>query len=105
MDRVLSGIAPSGDFTLGNYLGALQHWVAFQDDHDAYYCVVDLHALTNDIDPAALRANTLDAALNLLAVGLDPDRCTVFVQSHVPEHTPAGLAARVHRHLRRAAAA
>jgi len=86
MKRVLSGIAPSGNFTLGNYLGALRHWVSFQDSADAFYCVVDLHALTNEIDPAAVRANTLDAALNLLAVGLDPDRCTLFVQSHVPEH-------------------
>jgi tryptophanyl-tRNA synthetase len=87
MKRVLSGIAPSGDFTLGNYLGALRHWVTFQDDNDAFYCVVDLHALTNEIDPAVLRDNSLDAALNLLAIGLDPERCTVFVQSHVPEHT------------------
>ncbi len=87
MNRVLSGIAPSGSFTLGNYLGALRHWVSFQDGYDAYYCVVDLHALTTEIDPADLRANTLDAALNLLAVGLDPERCTLFVQSHVPEHT------------------
>jgi len=87
MKRVLSGIAPSGDFTLGNYLGALRHWVTFQEDSDAFYCVVDLHALTNDIDPAVLRRNTRDAALNLLAVGLDPQRCAVFVQSHVPEHT------------------
>ena len=87
MDRVLSGIAPSGNFTLGNYLGALRHWVSFQDGYDAFYCVVDLHALTTEIDPADLRANTLDAALNLLAIGLDPDRCTLFVQSHVPEHT------------------
>ena len=87
MKRVLSGIAPSGDFTLGNYLGALRHWVTFQDDHDAFYCVVDLHALTVQIDPAVLRRNTLDAALNLLSVGLDPLRCTIFVQSHVPEHT------------------
>jgi tryptophanyl-tRNA synthetase len=87
MKRVLSGIAPSGDFTLGNYLGALRHWVTFQDDHDAFYCVVDLHALTVQIDPAVLRRNTLDAALNLLSVGLDPQRCTIFVQSHVPEHT------------------
>jgi|GEM_PF-457072 len=86
MSRVLSGIAPSGDFTLGNYLGALRHWVTFQDDHDAFYCVVDLHALTEPIEPAVLRANTFDAALNLLAVGLDPERCTIFVQSHVPEH-------------------
>src|ERR1700728_4718894 len=87
MKRVLSGIAPSGDFTLGNYLGALRHWVTFQDDNDAFYCVVDLHALTNEIEPAVLRHNSLDAALNLLAIGLDPERCTVFVQSHVPEHT------------------
>jgi tryptophanyl-tRNA synthetase len=87
MDRVLSGIAPSGNFTLGNYLGALRHWVSFQDGYDAFYCVVDLHALTTEIDPAELRANTLDAALNLLAIGLDPERCTLFVQSHVAEHT------------------
>ena len=87
MDRVLSGIAPSGNFTLGNYLGALRHWVSFQDGYDAFYCVVDLHALTTEIEPAELRANTLDAALNMLAVGLDPERCTLFVQSHVPEHT------------------
>jgi tryptophanyl-tRNA synthetase len=86
MSRVLSGIAPSGDFTLGNYLGALRHWVTFQDDHDAFYCLVDLHALTTDIDPDVLRRNSLDAALNLLAIGLDPDRCTIFAQSHVPEH-------------------
>src|ERR1700683_716743 len=87
MTRVLSGIPPSGDFTLGNYLGALRHWVTFQDNHDAFYCVVDLHALTTDIDPAQLRANTIDAALNLLSVGLEPDRSTLFVQSQVPEHT------------------
>ncbi|HEX3794997.1 MAG TPA: tryptophan--tRNA ligase [Acidimicrobiales bacterium] len=86
MSTVLSGIAPSGDFTLGNYLGALKHWVTFQDDHEAYYCVVDLHALTNEIDPEVLRRNSLDATMNLLAVGLDPARCTVFVQSQVPEH-------------------
>jgi tryptophanyl-tRNA synthetase len=87
MSRVLSGIAPSGNFTLGNYLGALRHWVTFQYDHDAFYCVVDLHALTNEIDPATLRANTRDAALNMLAIGLDPQRCTIFIQSQVPEHT------------------
>jgi len=87
MRRVLSGIAPSGNFTLGNYLGALRHWVTFQDDHDAFYCVVDLHGLTTEIEPETLRANTLDAALNMLAIGLDPARCAIFVQSHVPEHT------------------
>jgi tryptophanyl-tRNA synthetase len=86
MSRVLSGIKPSGTFTLGNYLGALKHWVRFQDDHDALYCVVDLHALTEEIDPAVLRANTLDAATNMLAIGLDPERCAIFLQSEVPEH-------------------
>ena len=86
MDRAFSGIKPSGSFTLGNYLGALRPWVGFQDTHDTLYCVVDLHALTEEIAPAALRANTRDAALNMLAVGLDPERCTLFVQSHVPEH-------------------
>ncbi len=87
MARVLSGIQPSGDLHLGNYLGAIRNWVADQDDHDALYCVVDLHALTLDIDPADLRARTHDTALDLLAAGLDPERCTLFVQSHVVEHT------------------
>jgi tryptophanyl-tRNA synthetase len=87
MNRVLSGIAPSGSFTLGNYLGALRHWVSFQDGHDAFYCVVDLHALTTEVGEANLRANTLDAVLNLLAIGLEPERSTLFVQSQVPEHT------------------
>jgi len=87
MDRAFSGIKPSGSFTLGNYLGALRHWVTLQDTHDSIYCVVDLHALTEEIDPAEVRANTVDAALNMLAVGLEPERCTLFIQSHVPEHT------------------
>jgi tryptophanyl-tRNA synthetase len=87
MSRVLSGIQPSGEFHLGNYLGALRNWVADQYVHDAFYCVVDLHALTLDIDPADLRQRTFDAALDLLAIGLDPECCTLFVQSHVPEHT------------------
>ena len=86
MSRVLSGIQPSGDLHLGNYLGAIRAWVADQDVHDAFYCIVDLHALTLDIDPAALRSRTHDTALDLLAAGLDPERCTLFVQSHVPEH-------------------
>jgi tryptophanyl-tRNA synthetase len=86
MARVLSGIQPSGDLHLGNYLGAIRNWVEDQGDHDAYYCVVDLHALTLDIDPADLRARTHDTALDLLAAGLDPERCTLFVQSHVVQH-------------------
>jgi tryptophanyl-tRNA synthetase len=85
--RVFSGIQPSGDVHLGNYLGALRHWVSDQYDHDAFYCVVDLHALTVPQDPAELRRWTLDLATILLAIGLDPEVCTLFVQSHVPEHT------------------
>jgi tryptophanyl-tRNA synthetase len=85
-DRVLSGVQPSGDLHLGNYLGALRNWVALQDGNDAFYCIVDLHALTLEISPEELRRRTLDAAVNLLAMGLDPAVCTLFVQSHVPEH-------------------
>ncbi len=85
--RVLSGIQPTADsFHLGNYLGAIRQWVALQDDHDAFYFIPDLHAITVEHDPATLAARTRMAAAQLLALGLDPDRCTVFVQSHVPEH-------------------
>jgi tryptophanyl-tRNA synthetase len=86
--RVLSGIQPTADsFHLGNYLGALRQWVALQDRYDAFYCVVDLHAITVPQDPALLSRRTRVAAAQLLGAGLDPDRCTLFVQSHVPEHT------------------
>jgi tryptophanyl-tRNA synthetase len=86
--RVLSGIQPTADsFHLGNYLGALRQWVALQDSYDAFYCVVDLHAITVPQDPALLTRRTRVAAAQLLGAGLDPDRCTLFVQSHVPEHT------------------
>jgi tryptophanyl-tRNA synthetase len=85
--RVLSGIQPTADsFHLGNYLGAIRQWVALQDDHDAFYFIPDLHALTVEHDPTTLAARTRNAAAQLLALGLDPDRCTLFVQSHVPEH-------------------
>jgi tryptophanyl-tRNA synthetase len=85
--RVLSGIQPTaGSFHLGNYLGAVRQWVALQESHDAFYMVVDLHAITVPQDPAELRANTRLAAAQLLAAGLDPGLCTLFVQSHVPEH-------------------
>jgi tryptophanyl-tRNA synthetase len=84
---VLSGIQPTADsFHLGNYLGAVRNWVALQDSHDTFYCVVDLHAITAGHDPALLRARTRISAAQLLAAGLDPDRCTLFVQSQVPEH-------------------
>jgi tryptophanyl-tRNA synthetase len=86
--RVLSGIQPTADsFHLGNYLGALRQWVDLQDTYDAFYCVVDLHAITVPQDPALLPQRTRVAAAQLLGAGLDPDRCTLFVQSHVPEHT------------------
>jgi tryptophanyl-tRNA synthetase len=85
--RVLSGIQPTADsFHLGNYLGAVRQWVALQESNDAFYCVVDLHAITNPHDPATLRRRTRVAAAQLLAAGLDPERCTLFVQSHVPQH-------------------
>jgi tryptophanyl-tRNA synthetase len=86
--RVLSGIQPTAEsFHLGNYLGAVRQWVALQDDHDAFCFIPDLHAITVEHDPKTLAARTRNAAAQLLALGLDPDRCTVFVQSHVPEHT------------------
>nr|WP_308400207.1 tryptophan--tRNA ligase [Streptomyces anulatus] len=89
--RVLSGIQPTaGSFHLGNYLGAVRQWVALQETHDAFYMVVDLHAITIPQDPAELRANTRLAVAQLLAAGLDPERCTLFVQSHVPEHAQLG---------------
>ena len=85
--RVLSGIQPTADsFHLGNYLGAVRNWVAMQETHDAFYCVVDLHAITAGHDPALLRQRTRVSAAQLLALGLDPERCTLFVQSQVPEH-------------------
>jgi tryptophanyl-tRNA synthetase len=86
--RVLSGIQPTADsFHIGNYLGALREWVRMQTTHDAYYCVVDQHAITVDHDPAVLRERTLVSFAQLLAVGLDPAKSTIFVQSHVPEHS------------------
>lgn len=85
---MLSGIQPTADsLHLGNYLGAVRQWVGLQDSHEAFYCVVDLHALTLETpDPAELRQRTRAAAAQLLAAGLDPEQCTVFVQSHVPAH-------------------
>ncbi|MHB8670014.1 MAG: tryptophan--tRNA ligase [Acidimicrobiales bacterium] len=87
MARVLSGIQPTSDIHLGNYLGAIRHWVTAQDQHESLFCVVDLHALTVAPDPDELRARTLETAMVLLAAGIDPSRCTLFLQSHVPEHT------------------
>jgi tryptophanyl-tRNA synthetase len=87
--RVLSGIQPTASsFHLGNYLGAVKQWVALQDTHETFYCVVDLHAITLDPpSPDELRRRTRISAAQLLAAGLDPERCVLFVQSHVPQHT------------------
>ncbi len=86
-NRVLSGIQPTADsFHLGNYLGAIRQWVTLQESYDAFYCVVDLHAITVPQDPPLLRRRSRVAAAQLFGAGLDPKRCTVFVQSHIPEH-------------------
>jgi len=87
MTVVFSGIQPSGETHIGNYLGAIRHWAVDQHEHTSYYCVVDLHSLTTPHDPAELRSKSLAMATMLVACGLDPDVCTIFVQSHVAEHT------------------
>jgi tryptophanyl-tRNA synthetase len=87
MKRVFSGIQPSGELHIGNYLGAVQNWVKLQTQHDCLFCVVDLHAITQPYDPATLPSLTMEMAISLYAAGLDPDQCIVFVQSHVVEHT------------------
>lgn len=86
MARVVSGIQPSGELHIGNYLGAVQNWVQLQHQHDCLFCIVDLHAITQPYEPSSLSQRTLDMAVSLLAAGVDPERCIVFVQSHVPEH-------------------
>jgi tryptophanyl-tRNA synthetase len=84
--RVLSGIQPTGEKHLGNYVGAIRRWVEQQHEVDAFHPIVDLHAITVPQDPENLRESTLNLAALLIACGLDPDVCTLFVQSHVPEH-------------------
>ena len=87
MQRVFSGIQPTGEVHLGNLLGAIRNWVTDQDTFDCTFCVVDLHALTTPQDPEVLRAKCLELAMKLMAVGIDPGRSTLFVQSHVHEHS------------------
>jgi tryptophanyl-tRNA synthetase len=87
MPRVFSGIQPSGELHIGNYLGAVKNWVQLQDRYECIICVVDYHAITVEYHPDDLRRRTFDMALSLLAAGIDPDKCTLFVQSMVPEHT------------------
>lgn len=83
--RVLSGIQPTGRFHWGNYFGAIKQYIELQHEHDGFYFIADLHALTTIRDPSLLRSNVRDAALDLLALGLDPSKATLFVQSHIPE--------------------
>ena len=91
MKRVLSGIQPTSDsLHLGNYLGAVKQWVALQDGHDAFYCIVDLHALTVETEPSLLRRRTLTTAAQLIAFGISPEKSTLFVQSQVPAHNQLG---------------
>ncbi|HIV14531.1 MAG TPA: tryptophan--tRNA ligase [Candidatus Avisuccinivibrio pullicola] len=87
---VFSGIQPSGELSVGNYIGSLRNWVPMQDTHDCIYCVVDEHAITVRQDPATLRDNTLNTLAIFLAAGIDPDKSVIFLQSHVPEHTQLG---------------
>ena len=87
MARIFSGIQPSGELHIGNYLGAVKNWVALQHEMESFFCVVDLHAITIPYAPEDLRRRTLEMGISLLASGLDPDVATVFVQSRVREHT------------------
>src|SRR3954466_2556381 len=87
--RVFSGIQATGEKHIGNYIGAMRNYVATQDEGDAFFCIVDLHSITVEYDPQDLHDRTLDLAALLFAVGLDPDRCTLFCQSHVPAHAEA----------------
>ncbi|KPJ94078.1 MAG: tryptophanyl-tRNA synthetase [Gemmatimonas sp. SG8_17] len=87
MRRVFSGIQPSGELHIGNYLGAVQNWVQMQQEYQCVFCIVDYHAVTQDYDQAVLSTRTFDMAVSLIAAGIDPERAIMFVQSHVPEHT------------------
>jgi tryptophanyl-tRNA synthetase len=84
--RILSGAQPTGNLHIGNYLGAIKNWVAFQEEYDSFFCIVNLHAITLPQDPAVLRQKTLDVARYYLAAGVDPEKATLFIQSDVPEH-------------------
>lgn len=86
MTRVFSGIQPSGEMHIGNWLGAIRNWVALQDRHEALYCIVDLHAITGPYDAGSLADRTREMAISLLAAGVDPSRSVLFVQGHVPQH-------------------
>ena len=88
--RIFSGVQPSGILTLGNYLGALKNWVKLQDEHDCIYCVVDMHAITVRQVPAELRRHSYEVLAVYLASGIDPEKCIMFLQSHVAGHAQLG---------------
>src|SRR4051794_20816064 len=90
MNRIFSGIQPTGNLHLGNYLGAIRNWVALQHDYECIFCIVDLHALTQPQDPAELRHSTREVTAAYIAAGIDPERCTIFNQSMVSAHTELG---------------
>jgi tryptophanyl-tRNA synthetase len=87
LPRVFSGMQPSGEAHLGNYLGALRQWVKLQEDHECFFCIVDEHAVMGEFTPEEFPSRVVDLAVSFLAVGLDPERSVIFVQSDVPEHT------------------
>ncbi len=87
MPRIFSGIQPSGELHIGNWLGAVQNWVRLQQSYECFFCIVDLHAITGPYEAGSLSRRTQEMAVGLLASGVDPDRVTLFVQSHVPEHS------------------
>jgi tryptophanyl-tRNA synthetase len=90
MKRAFSGVQPTNNLHLGNYLGAMKNWVELQNSHETFYCIVDLHAITIKQEPKELRQNVLNVAKTYLALGIDPDKSTIFVQSHVTEHAELG---------------
>ncbi|HTE17590.1 MAG TPA: tryptophan--tRNA ligase, partial [Armatimonadota bacterium] len=85
--RVFSGIQPTGAIHIGNYVGAVRNWVRLQEQYESYFCIVDFHAITIPYDPREIPARVFEAALDILAAGIDPDKCVFFAQSYVPEHT------------------
>ena len=88
--RIFSGIQPSGELTLGSYMGAIKNWVALQDEYDCLYCIVDMHAITVRQDPALMRKRSVNQLAQYIACGLDPEKNIMFIQSHVPQHAELG---------------
>ncbi|MEO5588087.1 MAG: tryptophan--tRNA ligase, partial [Gemmatimonadaceae bacterium] len=85
--RIFSGIQPSGELHIGNYLGAIKNWAALQNEYESFFCIVDYHAITIPFEPEDLRRRVRDMSISLVAAGVDPEKCTLFIQSAVHEHT------------------